>query len=79
MCTFAYTREAQWVDYIRSEHITFLSQCNASEIRDAFPGKASSHSTALPSFFLFPVCSVFMFSYNRLRGLLFYDRCIWDL
>ena len=47
-------------------------------------GKLSSHGTALPTFLSSPpppspVCSVFVFTYHRLRGLLFFDRWIWDL
>ena len=30
-------------------------------------------------FFFLPVCNVFVFRYHRPRGLLFYDRWIWDL
>ena len=38
------------------------------------PGKAvSRHSMVLPSF-VSPVCSVFMFPYHRLWGLLYYDK-----
>ena len=36
----------------------FFPQCNAREIGLLFQGKASSHSTALPSFFLFFLCVV---------------------
>ena len=67
--------------YSRLDNFLVPMQCTWNS--GCFPRgrKVSSHRTALPSFssFCFPVCSVFVFPYHRLWGLLFYDRWIWDL
>ena len=57
---------------IRLDYIRYLSWSSA--IHETFwllsPRKVSSQSTALPSFF--PMCSVVVFAYHRLWGLLFF-------
>ena len=57
----------------------FLSQCNAREIRAAFHEESEQPQYAATQPLFSPVCSVFVFPYHRLSGLLFYDRWIRDL
>ena len=74
-----YQASPSWLDLIRLDNFLVPMRCIAN--LGCFPqGKASSHSTVLPSFIpSFPVRSVIVFPYHWLWGLLFYDRWIWDL
>ena len=64
-----------WLDYITSDYITFLPQCNAQGIRVAFPRESElqpniAHNLNYPASSSC-VCSVFKFPYHRLWGLLY--------
>ena len=54
-----------------------MSQCNARELRAAFPGgKRAAIVRLYPDIFFLCACSVFVFPYHRLWGLLFKLRQI---